>query len=265
MPLIRSDSVDCVVTSPPYYSQREYGAGDDWHNGSPDRYVAEMMRIFFDVRRILTPAGTLWLNLGDTGSRLIPFEVVRRMESDGWTLVQHIIWHKPDAMPGVVSRRFVQAHEHIFHLQKSPLGYFDAEAVRESSGNLRSVWRVAKARNRGMHSATMPDEIARRCVLAGSPAYVCELCGQPQRRIVERERKPTRPARANKPTAGRCADPLRHVTTIRTIDWRCACPADDTPRLRPATVFDPFAGTGTTLRVARQCGRHAFGCDLQAW
>jgi len=177
--LIRADArriplvdgcVQCVVTSPPYWSLRDYGhAGQIGLEGSPDAYVSTLVAVFAEVRRVLKDDGTCWLNLGDSyigsgmtggtdskegstkradrmfhGNRRdtvagfkqkdlagIPWRVAFALQADGWYLRSDIIWSKPNPMPESVTDRPTKAHEYIFLLTKSERYYYDADAVAE--------------------------------------------------------------------------------------------------------------------------------------
>ena len=160
-------SVQCCVTSPPYWGLRDYGtAGQLGLEATPDEYVANMVAVFRAVRRVLRDDGTLWLNLGDSysgvaGSSInkersktinfatlpkrkdlegglkhkdlagIPWRVAFALQADGWWLRQDIIWHKPNPMPESVTDRCTKAHEYIFLLTKSARYYYDANAIAE--------------------------------------------------------------------------------------------------------------------------------------
>ena len=160
-------SVNCCVTSPPYFSLRDYKVdGQIGLEPTPDAYVAELVAVFREVRRVLADDGTLWLNLGDSYSGSgkgpagnlgkihnereikqtsgivpdglkpkdligIPWRVAFALQADGWYLRQDIIWHKPNPMPESVRDRCTKAHEYIFLLAKSPRYYYDADAVKE--------------------------------------------------------------------------------------------------------------------------------------
>ncbi len=162
-----SQSVQCCVTSPPYWSLRDYGVeGQLGLEKTPEEYVAKMVEVFREVRRVLRDDGTLWLNLGDCymsnpnpdngdpknmeGRKRInnpnrqkipglktkdlvgiPWMVAFVLRDDGWYLRQEIIWHKPNAMPESVTDRPTRAHETIFLLSKSQRYYYDAEAIKE--------------------------------------------------------------------------------------------------------------------------------------
>jgi DNA modification methylase len=170
----KSESVQCCVTSPPYYGLRDYGVeGQIGLEKTPAEYVARMVAVFEQVRRVLRKDGTLWLNLGDsyantgasgpqgmTGDRAtrtytaaglgagrnglppgtkpkdllgIPWQVAFALREAGWYLRQDIIWAKPNPMPESVTDRCTKSHEYVFLMTKSPRYYYDAEAIKESS------------------------------------------------------------------------------------------------------------------------------------
>ena len=153
--LLDDQSVNCCVTSPPYFGLRDYGHEDQIGlEKTPDEYVAKLVGLFREVRRVLRDDGTLWLNLGDSyaanrsyqvpstkggakhgdgqsvggkGSTIpsglkqkdllgIPWRVAFALQADGWYLRQDIIWHKPNPMPESVRDRCTKAHEYIFLL-----------------------------------------------------------------------------------------------------------------------------------------------------
>lgn len=162
------NSVHCVVTSPPYFGLRDYGvAGQIGLEPTPAEFVAVMVEVFREVRRVLRKDGTCWLNLGDsyasawackrrnvlgngspdedtprgrTGPGLkekdligIPWRVAFALQTDGWYLRQDIIWSKPNPMPESVTDRCTKAHEYLFLLSRSARYFYDAEAIAEAS------------------------------------------------------------------------------------------------------------------------------------
>ena len=163
------NSINCCVTSPPYWNLRDYGVpGQLGLEPTPEEYVSNMVEVFREVRRALRKDGTLWLNLGDTynGAKVgntetkknpnlvtdsfvkklvpglkpkdlvgIPWMVAFALRADGWYLRQDIIWHKPNAMPESVKDRCTKAHEYIFLLSKSRKYYYDNEAIKETAKN----------------------------------------------------------------------------------------------------------------------------------
>jgi DNA modification methylase len=183
---IASESVQCCVTSPPYFGLRNYGAdGQIGLEPSPEAYVAKMVQVFRGVRRVLRKDATLWLNLGDSylaGKQLggIPWRVAFAIQSDGWILRQDCIWHKPSPMPSSVTDRCTTAHEFIFLLAKSERYFYDAEAIKEqsqrggqlahySSGNGSRATAMGKLPSGNEHpdkkwTATVPHSRNRRSV-----------------------------------------------------------------------------------------------------
>jgi DNA modification methylase len=166
-------SVQCVVTSPPYWGLRDYGNDDQIGlEPVPDDYVEELCKVFDEVWRVLADDGTLWLNLGDTYSAQrwsgggkgqsmnswqdshrdinpvkesglpdknlvgIPWKVAFALQARGWYLRQDIIWAKPNPMPESVTDRCTKSHEYIFLMSKSANYFFDHEAIREPAVNL---------------------------------------------------------------------------------------------------------------------------------
>lgn len=319
------ETVRCCCTSPPYWGLRDYGvSGQIGLEPTPEEYVVRLVEVFREVRRVLTPDGTLWLNLGDsyTGSGKggnpdegkqatnkgsqsigllyrktgetareaaltnvsrrwtaknglapknlvgIPWLVAFALRADGWWLRSDIIWSKPNPMPESVTDRPTRAHEYVFLLSRSARYYYDQGATLEpvspntharlsqdvmaqlgshranggrktngpmravdrqpgvnpkalvgivgrekqnpsfaeacsmpvSERNAHTVWEITTQAYKGAHFATFPEELARRCILAGS------------------------------------------------------APGD--------MVLDPFCGSGTTCAVAVGNGRAAIGIDL---
>lgn len=178
LPSLPDQSVNCCVTSPPYFGLRDYGCdGQIGLEQTPDEFVAELVAVFREVRRVLRDDGTLWLNLGDSyaasrgsqpsptntrnrsghngGQRIsdglkakdligIPWRVAFALQADGWYLRQDIIWAKPNPMPESVRDRCTKAHEYVFLLSKSERYYFDHESIKEP-GALSSVERLSQS------------------------------------------------------------------------------------------------------------------------
>jgi DNA modification methylase len=169
---IPDESVQCCVTSPPYFGLRDYNVeGQIGLETNPADYVAQLLAAFAEVWRVLRKDGTLWLNLGDsyandgkwgghTGGKHvkslhcspigrnkrytglkpkdligIPWLVAFALREAGWYLRRDIIWHKPNAMPESVTDRPAVAHEYLFLLTKSETYYFDNEAIKEPASD----------------------------------------------------------------------------------------------------------------------------------
>lgn len=132
-----SASIDCIVTSPPYFGQRDYGVqGQVGNEATPKEYIENLVSIFTECRRVLKESGSLWLNLGDKydkGNLLgMPWRIALALQDEGWILRNDIIWHKPNAMPHSAKNRLTTDHEYIFFFTKKNNNYFyDQDAIRE--------------------------------------------------------------------------------------------------------------------------------------
>ena len=133
-----AESVDCVITSPPYWSQREYdvGPGMGRHTvgseATPDEYVERLRSVFSEVMRVLAPDGSLWLNMGDkyVNKDLVglPWMTALALKRDGWILRSDILWNKMKGLHSA-SDRMRSVHEYIFHFVKSRSYFFDRKSV----------------------------------------------------------------------------------------------------------------------------------------
>ena len=243
-------SVDCVVTSPPYWGLRDYD--DDGQFGleaTPDAYVEEITKIFREVRRVMKDNGTLWLNLGDTYKNKqlvgVPWRTAFALQADGWILRQEIIWHKPNPMPESVTDRCTKASESIFLLAKSPNYHFDAEAIREAnSGSLpygdKTNFKMNDERAQGKHGkgsmfsgGTRKEYIEKYYTNGRNKRSVWSINSQPF------------------PGAHFAVFPEE----IPRLAILAGCPEG-------GTVMDPFSGSGTTGKVAMKLGRNYIGIDL---
>lgn len=238
--LLPAESVSTVVTSPPYWSLRDYGVEEQTGAVEPlDAYLQAVTRVFRKLRRVLRDDGSVWLNVGDvytSGNRAtrapdkknrvrrmdfrprtpaglkpkdligIPWRLAFALQADGWWLRSEVIWTKPNAHPESVRDRPTKSHETVFLLTKQQDYHYDLEAVRGPNGRrLRTTWEIPtdpqRANNAGdAHPAVMPLALARRCI-----AISCREGG---------------------------------------------------------VVLDPYAGSGTTLLAAQQLGRCWVGIEL---
>ena len=151
-----------------------------------DLYISHLVEVFSHVRRVLKDDGTLWLNIGDTyfdsnkkkyndslkpkDMCMIPARVAMALQEDGWWLRSEIVWHKSNAMTESVKDRPTRAHEMVYLLSKSKKYYYDASDRSVSHDrHMRSVWGIVNKPYSGRHYATMPVELAERCIIAGCP------------------------------------------------------------------------------------------------
>ncbi len=246
LPTIAAVSVDCCVTSPPYYGLRDYGVdGQIGLEPTPDAYVAALVEVFRHVRRVLRADGTLFLNLGDTyGAKQllgIPWRVAFALQADGWYLRSDIIWAKPNPMPESVTDRPTKAHEYVFLLSKQERYYYDADAIREviDVEYLKSRWGGSLERTEGLG-----DTITRSL-----PTGRAQTVG-------------VNPKGANKRTVWTFA-------TLPTPDAHFATYPIELPEIciragsrENGTVLDPFAGSGTTGLACVKTNRKFVGIEL---
>lgn len=289
---------DCCITSPPYYGLRDYGTGK-WEGGdpncdhssaklstrfertmtetsskqmtnlgsdvkeymrvcpvcgavredrqigleeTPEAYIAKLVSVFREVKRVLKDDGTLWVNIGDTYNGVkvgntenvkhkavadssdfkkekwsgaknkdligIPWMLAFALRKDGWYLRQDIIWHKPNPMPESVKDRCTKSHEYIFLLSKQPHYYFDYESIQEEATG--DVMYSVKNKRDVWSVCTKPNKEAHFATFPEELIKPCILAG--------------------------CKN--------------------------GGVVIDPFFGSGTTGRVAREYGRNYIGIEL---
>lgn len=278
-------SVDCCVTSPPYFGLRAY-SDDEREIGrenSPAEFVESLRNIFREVSRVLADDGVLWVNIGDTwysgrgnpgpsgfdkknmdrrGWRRpvdqpgqpwgrpksllgIPWRLAFALMDDGWILRQEVIWAKRNCTPDPAQDRPGRAHEQVFMLTKGQRYWFDARAIREESDPNQQAHNERYAKVYDAHTERADGR---------------------------------QPGNQNsKGIHSRPGDPGRHPRSVWSIS------AQPFPGNHPATmppgvaekcikagckpggvVLDPFSGSGTTGLVAGQLGRRYVGIDISA-
>lgn len=230
-----SGFVRTVVTSPPYWSLRDYEVDGQIGMAEPlPVFIKSLVNVFDEVHRVLTHDGTVWVNIGDSytsGNRGwrapdkknparamavrpptpdglkdkdligVPWRFALAMQDAGWYLRSDIIWYKPNCQPESVRDRPTRSHEHIFLFSKSERYHYDIDAVKgPNDRRLRDVWDINTVAYPGAHFATFPKELVERCLTIGS---------------VEGD-----------------------------------------------YMLDPFAGSGTALAVAAAARRRYIGCEL---
>ena len=288
-------SVDCCVTSPPYFGLRDYGSeGQYGLEASPAEYVETMRALFSEVRRVLADDGTLWLNLGDTyysgkGAAVgpdkkqparrgyvrpvdksgadwakpksllgIPWRVAFALQDDGWILRNEIIWSKPNAMPESVTDRLSTRHEHLFMLTKSRRYWFDLDPIREEVVYPPGSPALSWARD--SKEADVPGQSMRqhRSARTHGKAESAALAPTGKRHDAQDQRGKNPGdvwSIATQPFPG------AHFAVMPPELARRAVVAGCKPG---GTVLDPFSGSGTTGLVAQQNGRRYVGIDLSA-
>ena len=240
--LLPDESVQTVLTSPPYWSLRDYDVEDQiGRDDSLTDYMVSIVGTFEKLKRVLRGDGTVWINTGDaftSGNRRyrapdrknraramgvrpptpmglkpkdligLPWRIAFMLQDAGWWIRSEVIWHKPNAHPESVGDRPTKAHETVFLLSKSQNYYYDVEAVCGPNGRrLRTVWDI-------------PTE--------------------PRKRLDDHA--DDHPAPMPMALARRCV-----AITSR----------------EDSVVLDPYAGSGTTLLAARELGRKWIGIELK--
>jgi DNA modification methylase len=235
---IKHNSIDCVVTSPPYFWLRDYGfAGQIGLESSVDEYVSKIAEVMDEVQKCLKSTGLLFLNLGDTyysgkgkshgvdkksskrrfGLRAvdksgglgiglkpksligIPWRVANEMTKRGWVLRSTIIWYRKNALPEAVKDRPRRSYEFVYMFSKNKKYFFNREPLLEVEQE--DMWTItARPKANGLGTAPYPDQLVERCLNIGCP--------------------------------------------------------------KGGMVLDPFAGSGTTLRVALKNERNTIGIEL---
>jgi site-specific DNA-methyltransferase (cytosine-N4-specific) len=197
--LLPSETFQCCVTSPPYWSLRNYHIdGQIGLEMSLDDYISDLVVVFEEVRRLLRPDGVMWLNIGDSytsGGRTwrapdkknpgramsvrpptptglkskdligVPWRIAFALQEAGWYLRSDTIWNKPNCQPESVKDRPTRSHEYLFLLSKSEKYLYDYDAVKGPNGrNLRTVWDINTQACKEAHFATFPPALVGPCI-----------------------------------------------------------------------------------------------------
>ncbi len=244
--------VDCVITSPPYYLQRDYeNVGQIGREGTLDDYVAALTAVFREARRVLTDAGTLWLNLGDKylkGRLLgVPWRVALSLADDGWILRSDIIWHKTNAMPHPTKSRPTHDHEYLFMFSKSARYHYDADAIREPHVTFTEKSKMRGGRGHFNRRNGTPEK--------GKNSGSSNLHDG-------RWDQAFHPKGRNKRTVWSLALGKYRGAHFAVFPPGLVEPAVKAGCPMNGIVLDPFAGAGTTALVARQLGRRFLCIEL---
>ena len=243
--------VDCTVTSPPYFQQRDYGSAEQVGNESTvEEYVERLQKIVAEVFRVTKSTGSLWIVLGDKyrdGELLgVPWMVAFALKEVGWKLRSDIIWQKPNAMPSSAKTRPTVDHEYVFFFTKSAKYYYDVDAIREPHVTFSEQSRMKGGRNHFGKRGSTPE--------AGKNGGNVNLHDA-------RWDQAFHPKGRNKRTVW--SIPLSkfreaHFAVFPEKLVETCVLAGSPP---DGLVLDPFSGSGTTSLVARRLQRHFVGID----
>ena len=139
-----NDCIDCAMTSPPYWNKREYANGGIGLEKDYNDYVRNLAGVFLQLKRVLKPRGSFWLNIGDSyrSKQLvgIPWRVAFEMtDNQGWILRNNVIWNKVKSGMDTAKDRLGNVHENIFHFVKQPKYYYDVDAIRSNPQKAKVV------------------------------------------------------------------------------------------------------------------------------
>lgn len=277
---IPDDSIDCIVTSPPYWQLRDYGVeGQLGLEDTVEEYLEKLIEVFDELWRVLKNTGTVFVNMGDTYSNvnskfiygsnnknynidkqvtktrkktnirrkskmMIPERFAIAMIERGWILRNEIIWHKPNVVPEAVRDRFTNDFEKIFFFTKNEKYYFEKQYEEFSQKTLTAF-----------KDGIIPTE-KKKILSAGESKTAMRKIAKPWKAALNEK---GRNMRTVWKIATKGISEAHFATFPEELVKRCifsGCPEN-------GIVLDPFLGSGTTLRMAKQFNRKGIGIELK--
>ena len=275
---MENESIDCVITSPPYYQLRDYGYAAQWGlEPTFQEYLEHLWQMMDEVYRVLKPTGSAWINLGDTytGSNgfgtnqnnwktgdpysldskksdrvkietlppkcllLIPHRFAIGCIDRGWIVRNDCVWAKRNAMPESVTDRFSKKHEYFFFMIKQGKYYFDLDVIRDILKNPVSIRnKASEIYGRGSGSKQFSE---------GERIWGDEEKGKNPGSVSDFWDIPTKPS--SDEHYAQYNDELLKKPIL------AGCP-------KGGIIYDPFCGTGTTIFTAMRANRNAIGSEL---
>ena len=228
MQRIEDESIDCIVTTPPYWRRRTQGTESITATSKED-FVNELLQTMAQAWRVLKPQGSLWLNMGDDTTdgfvQGIPWRVVLQMiDNQGWQLVNEVVWNKTTTSPQGSQDHLRKVHEFMFHLVKNDDFYYNDEMLRRTFALImrhegKDRGKPAKGKQ---HQGLVPSDVWTIGVQRSGIAHYCVA-----------------------------PDTLYRLPLVAT------CPRD-------GIVLDPYCGTGTACKIAYEMNLRSIGIDINA-
>lgn len=236
MQRIEDESIDCIVTTPPYWRRRSQGT-ESIKATNADDFIAELLQTMEQAYRVLKPHGSLWLNMGDDTTdgfvQGIPWRVVlSMMNTQGWNLVNEVVWNKITTSPQGSQDHLRKVHEFMFHLVKDGDFYYNDEELRRTYAlimrNDDKSHGKANKKSKAQEHYLQPDSLhgivpGDVWTIGVQRSGIAHYCVAP--------------------------DMLYRLPIVAT------CP-------RNGIVLDPYCGTGTACRIAYEMNRRSIGIDI---
>ena len=226
MATIEDESIDCIVTTPPYWRRRTQGT-ESITATTKEEFVAELLQTMAQAWRVLKPKGSLWLNMGDDTTdgfvQGIPWRVLlQMMDAQGWRLVNEVVWNKTTTSPQGSQDHLRKVHEFMFHLVKDEDFYYNDEELRRTFALIqrnddKSHARIPRGKG---HQGQIPSDVWTIGVQRSGIAHYCVA-----------------------------PDMLYRLPLVAT------CP-------HGGIVLDPYCGTGTACKIAYEMNLRSIGIDI---
>jgi site-specific DNA-methyltransferase (adenine-specific) len=246
--------VDTIVTSPPYFKQRDYNSAlQIGQEPSVSQYVDRMVELFTELKRVVKPSGSLWMVIGDKYLKGelqgVPWRVCLALKDVGWILRSDCIWHKPNAMPSAVKTRPTTDHEYIFFFSNSKDYFYDADAIREPHVTFSEKSKMKGGRTHFGKRGGTPE--------AGKNGGDTNLHDGRWDQAFHPKGRNKRTVWSISLSKFREAHFAVFPETLVKTCIAASCPDG-------GVVLDPFSGAGTTALTAKKTGRNFIGIDCNA-
>lgn len=233
MQRIEDESIDCIVTTPPYWRRRSQGT-EGITASSQEEFLDELKAVMAQAWRVLKPEGSLWLNLGDDTTdgfvQCLPWRLVLDMiDRQGWHLVNEVIWNKIKTSPQGSQDHLRKVHESMFHLVKNEDFYYNDEDLRHTYALI--IRNESKSRVKATDKRRRQPDVTQGVIPSDVWTIAVQHSGTARYRIAP--------------------DMLYRLPIVAT------CP-------RGGIVLDPYCGSGTACRIAYELNRRSIGIDINA-